>query len=135
MQYTQSSEVLAYLGDAAYELAVRRACLDAGIIDLAVLNRVVTAQVRATAQSAAVERILPHLTTEEEELYRRGRNRHRVAAPKSASAVEYRRATGLETLFGALSLTGQDARFVELFSLCCPQEMLLLAASQAGKAI
>ena len=129
-----SSEVLAYIGDAAYELAVRRACVAEGICDLAILNRVVTAQVRAVAQSAAVERLLPHLTEEEEGVFRRGRNKHRVAAPKSASAQEYRRATGLEALFGWLSLTESTARFAELFSVCCPREVLLAALEAAQPA-
>ena len=129
-----SSEILAYIGDAAYELAVRRTSIALGICDLAILNRVVTAQVRAVAQSEAVERLLSHLTEEEEGVFRRGRNKHRVSAPKSASAQEYRRATGLEALFGWLSLTGSEVRFAELFAICCPREILLAAAEAARPA-
>ena len=131
---TYSSEILAYIGDAAYELAVRRACVAEGITDIGILNRVVTAQVRAVAQSEAVERLLPHLSEEEEGVFRRGRNKHRVAAPKSASAQEYRRATGLEALFGWLTLAGLEARFAELFAICCPQEILTAAVAAAQPA-
>lgn len=129
-----SSEILAYIGDAAYELAVRRACLAEGICDLKILNRVVTAQVRAVAQSEAVERLLPHLSEEEEGVFHRGRNKHRVSAPKSASAQEYRRATGLEALFGWLTLSAREARFAELFAIACPRESLLAAAEAARPA-
>lgn len=128
---TYSSEILAYVGDAAYELAVRRACIAEGICDLAVLNRVVTAQVCAVAQSEAVERLLPHLTETEEGVFRRGRNKHRVATPKSATAQEYRRATGLEALFGWLCLCQMEERFQTLFQICCPREQLLAAAEAA----
>ena len=129
-----SSEILAYIGDAAYELAVRRACVEAGICDLAILNRVVTAQVCAVAQSQAVERLLPLLTEAESDVFRRGRNKHRVATPKSASAQEYRRATGFEALFGFLSLTGAEDRFAELLAIACPREALLAAAETARPA-
>ena len=37
--------------------------------------------------------------------------------PKSASVAEYRRATGMEALFGYLHLTGQTQRIRELFSI------------------
>jgi len=79
------------------------------------LNNMALSYVRATAQSDAVERILPHLTEEETAVFKRGRNAHGIAIPKSASASQYRRATGLEALFGYLSLHGREERMKELF--------------------
>ena len=84
---------LAYLGDAVFEVLVR-----------------------ATAQSAGLERLLPHLSAQEEADFRRGRN-GAGAHPKSATALEYRRATGLEALFGALYLRGEAERAKDLFLL------------------
>ena len=81
-----------------------------------------------------MEVILPQLTEAETEVYKRGRNRHRVATPKSANAQEYRRATGLECVFGALYLSGEQMRFDTLFALCCTKENLLLAADRAKPA-
>ena len=70
--------------------------------------------VQATEQSKAFENILPVLTEEELEIYKRGRNA-KGRVPKSASPADYRRATGLECLFGYLYLSGEQGRVRELF--------------------
>ena len=113
---------LAYLGDAAIEVLVRERLLRTGISDVGKLNRMAADYVRATVQSAAVERILSVLTEEETDLYKRGRNTHGLAIPRSASAGEYRRATGMESLFGGLYLAGKSDRMRELFDLAYPME-------------
>jgi ribonuclease-3 family protein len=59
----------------------------------------------------------PHFTEEEAAIYRRGRNMGHGNVPKSASVAEYRRATGMEVLFGYLHLTGQTERLDHLFRL------------------
>ena len=64
------------------------------------------------------EKILPHLTEEEQAYYRRGKNSHTHAAPKSATPQEYAKATGFETLVGALYLLGRKDRLMELFAVC-----------------
>ena len=50
--------------------------------------------------------------------FRRGKNAHTHAAPKSATPQEYAKATGFETLFGALYLLGRKDRLMELFAIC-----------------
>ena len=67
---------------------------------------------RAEAQSEAMERLLPHLTEEEEAAYKRGRNAH-----TARNSAEYHRATGLEALFGYLYLDGRLERIQELFAI------------------
>lgn len=109
---------LAYLGDAVFEVLVREHLLETGISDVGRLNELALSYVRATAQSRAIEALLPYLTEEETSDYKRGRN-GAGAHPKSASVVEYRRATGLEALFGALWLRGETARARELFARYC----------------
>ena len=113
---------LAYLGDAVLEVQTRKRLLCLGITDLKTLNKKALSYVRAVDQSAAVERLLPHLSEEEEAVYKRGRNSHGVSAPKSASIAEYRRATGMEALFGWLYLKEEHARIEELFALAYPAE-------------
>ena len=71
--------------------------------------------VKATNQARLVDILLPHLTEEELAFYRRGKNAHVHAVPKSASPAEYAKATGLEALFGALYLMGRTDRLNELF--------------------
>ena len=116
-QETLSSAQLAYLGDAVLELMTRRHLLQSGVAHVGKLNAMALSYMRATAQSDAVERILPHLSEEETAVYKRGRNAHGVSIPKSASASQYRRATGMEALFGYLYLMGREERLQELFLL------------------
>ena len=71
--------------------------------------------VKATAQAEFADKLLPLLTQEEMAYYRRGKNAHVHAVPKSATAAEYAKATGLEALFGALYLAGKTDRINELF--------------------
>lgn len=108
---------LAYLGDAVLEVSTRRYLLATGVSDVGKLNAQALLFVKATAQSLAVERLLPHLTEKETAIFKRGRNAHGVAIPKSASAAQYRRATGMEALFGYLYLKGEEERIRELFAL------------------
>ena len=107
---------LAYLGDAVFEVLVRERLVKSGVSDPGKLNAMALSYVRATAQSAGLERLLPHLSEQEEADFRRGRN-GAGAHPKSATALEYRRATGLEALFGALYLRGEAERAKDLFLL------------------
>lgn len=112
-----SASALAYLGDAVLELYVREYLVTRGITSSKELNDAALAFVRAHAQSEALEHILPHLSERETEIYKNGRNNNKVSVPKSASALDYRRATGFETLFGYLHLAGEKSRMDELFAL------------------
>ena len=76
-----------------------------------------TAHVAAPAQARFLDAILPHLTDEEQAIYRRGRNTHVHGVPKNATHGEYAKATGLEALLGSLWLSGQQERINELFCL------------------
>ena len=108
---------LAYLGDSVIEVLARERLVSAGIPDSARLNLAAAKYVRATVQSDAVERILPLLDEAEAAVYRRARNVGHTNTPRSASPAEYRRATGMEALFGWLWLGGEEgnSRARELF--------------------
>ena len=111
---------LAYLGDAVLELLVRERLLYSGMRTAAKLNRAALSYVKATAQSETFSRIEGMLLDEELDFYRRGRNANGISIPNSASAVEYRRATGFEALFGALYLAGEHERIKVLFEAAFP---------------
>lgn len=118
MNVTEYSPLaLAYLGDAYYELLVRAYLLEQGNMPTAELNRRAKEYVTAVKQSAMVDIILPHLSESETAAYKRGRNAHSAHTPKSAAAVQYRRATGLECLFGYLFVKGETERARQLFEL------------------
>lgn len=111
-----SAAGLAHVGDAVLELMVRTWLCQHGKATNSGLHRATVQYVNATAQAAAMERLLPCLTDEEQALYRRGRNAHTHAAPKGATPGQYARATGMETLFGGLYLAGRRDRINELFA-------------------
>ena len=106
---------LAHVGDGVYEILVRSYLCATGDHTLKRLHHDSVELVKAPAQARLVEKILPELTEEEQDYYRRGKNSHTHAAPKSATPKEYAMATGLETLFGALYLSGRTERLNELF--------------------
>ena len=106
---------LAHIGDAVFELLCRSYLCARGGKNVGNLHRDTIAMVKATAQAEFVDRLLPLLTEEEMAYYRRGKNAHVHAVPKSATAAEYAKATGLEALFGALYLAGKTDRLNQLF--------------------
>ena len=114
---TVSELALAHVGDEVFELLVRSELCCAGSAKVKELHARTVARVTAPAQAAFVEAVLPHLSEAETAVYKRGRNAHSHQAPKSATPGQYARATGLETLFGWLWLTGQKARVSELYAL------------------
>lgn len=124
---------LAYIGDAALEVLVRRYLVGLGINGSGKLNGLALNFVRATAQSAAVDRLLPLLNEDEEYIFRRGRNASGISAPKSASTADYRRATGLEALFGYLELAGKRDRMKELFTAAYAETIAELDASHPNR--
>lgn len=106
---------LAHIGDAVFELLCRSYLCARGGKNVGNLHRDTIAMVKATAQAEFADKLLPLLTEEEMAYYRRGKNAHVHAVPKSATAAEYAKATGLEALFGALYLAGKTQRLNELF--------------------
>lgn len=112
-----SSLGLAHLGDSVYEVMVRSWLCLHGAAKVKDLHRATVSYVAAPAQAKRTERILPILTQEEQDVFRRGRNTAPHSVPKAASRGEYQTATGLEALFGWLYLQGRTDRLNELFAL------------------
>lgn len=111
--HTLSPLALAFVGDGVYSLMVRERLLSEANRPVNDLHRLAVREVRAEAQAAAMAKILPLLTEEEEAVFKRGRNAH-----TARSGADYHRATGLESLFGYLYLAGRIDRVRELFALC-----------------
>jgi ribonuclease-3 family protein len=106
---------LAHMGDCVYEILCRAYLCARGGKTVDRLHRETIRLVKATTQAKFADKIRPLLTEEELAYYRRGKNSHVHAVPKSATPAEYAKATGLEALFGALYLSGQTERLNELF--------------------
>ena len=108
---------LAHLGDGAFELMVRSWLCLHGKATSKGLHRATVRYVAAPAQAKAVEKILPLLTEEEGDVFRRGRNTSPHSVPQNASRADYQAATGLEALFGWLWLQGRTDRLNQLFAV------------------
>lgn len=111
------SDVLAFVGDGVFGLMVREYLAVSSHCHAGEQHNRAVAMVRCEAQAEYMARILPHLTEEEEGVFRRGRNYHTSHTPRKSVAA-YRTATGLEALFGYLYLSGQTERLRELFAYC-----------------
>lgn len=121
MQYDDPSLLspltLAFFGDSVYELFVRRELLNEGSRPAGELHRKAVEMVRASAQAAVYDNLLAVITEEEEAILKRGRNANSTHIPKSSSPAQYRKATGVEALFGWLFLSGRTDRAEELFKI------------------
>ena len=113
---------LAHIGDGAYELMCRAYLCQKGDKTVLKLHKDTIDMVKAPAQAKFADKLLPHLDEEEQGYSRRGKNAHTHASPKSATKQEYAKATGLETLFGALYLLGRTDRLNQLFDLIVSEE-------------
>lgn len=109
---------LAYIGDGVFELFVRTALVSSGQQDPNQLHEVASRLVRAEAQASMVHLLLPHLSEEEADIVRRGRNAKPGHAPKNAPVTAYRYSTGLEALLGYLFLSGRSERLLEILHMC-----------------
>ena len=108
---------LAHMGDCVFEILVRAYLCAKGEKTVDKLHRDTINMVKATAQAAFADKMLPLLTEEELAYYRRGKNSHVHAVPKSATPAQYAKATGVEALFGYLFLSGQKERANEIFNI------------------
>ena len=113
---------LAHLGDAVFEVMVRSWLCLHGKASARGLHKATVRYVAAPAQARAVEKILPLLTGEEGDVFRRGRNTSPHSVPQAASRADYQAATGLEALFGWLWLQGRTQRLNQLFAVMMEEE-------------
>ncbi|WP_057876374.1 Mini-ribonuclease 3 [Liquorilactobacillus aquaticus] len=111
---------LAYMGDAIYEVYIRKHLLQAGITKPTKLHHRATHYVSAKAQAFLIDKMEEKslMTELEAEYYRRGRNAKSHTSAKNTSVLTYRISTGFEALFGYLFLSGQIKRLEQLVKWC-----------------
>jgi ribonuclease-3 family protein len=105
--------VLAYIGDAVYELLVRTHIVAAGHRRLKDIHLGTVELVKADNQARFIRQIADELSAEEQDVVRRGRNTH-SNPPKNADMQAYRMSTGFEALLGYLYLKGEEERLLYL---------------------
>lgn len=112
---------LAFLGDSVYDTLVREYLLRKANMPVAKLHSAKIRLVCAEFQSDAYDVLSENLTEHELSVLKRGRNATGNTVPKHADAVQYRRATAIECLFGYLYITGQNERISQLFEVMIPE--------------
>lgn len=108
---------LAHVGDAVFELMARTWLCMGGALTAKRLHGGAVELVSAKAQAAVAAAVLPLLSGEEAAVFKRGRNAHVNSIPNACTYEEYHLATGIETLFGYLYLSGRQDRLDELFGI------------------
>lgn len=114
--------ILAYLGDSYYETLAREYVVSDGDCLVSKTNERIKRFITAVSQSKIVDILLPLLDDTEVWFYKSGRNARNTHHSRSAEAVEYRRATGLECLYGYFYLSGNQQRAKELFLIAAKQQ-------------
>lgn len=110
--------VLAYVGDAVFEILVRKYIVSLGNAPVNELNKKARSIVNAENQARLYLVLKNYLTDEEISVMKRGRNAKSFTKAKNQSVTDYRHATGVEALFGYLYLKGDNDRIAELFNIC-----------------
>lgn len=117
---TLNGQTLAYLGDAVYEVIIRRHLVKGGIVKPQVLQQEATHYVSAKAQAGLVTKMQDEERLTEEELtaFRRGRNAKSHTKAKNTSLKTYQLSTGFEAMIGYLDLLNKNERVQEITEWC-----------------
>ena len=108
---------LAYLGDAAHSLYVRRMLVGRGISKSGELNTEAQKYVTAERQAEMMKKIRGELLPDECDVYRRAENSTHLNKPRHARLADYRAATGFEAVVGMLEWLGDRERLDYLMNI------------------
>ena len=113
-----NATTLAYIGDAVMSLWVRELLVEQGWQKPKILQQKSIAWVSARAQAKIVIALLEEdfFTETERAVFMRGRNAKCESHAKNADMIEYRMATGLETLIGYLYLNKEEVLLQALWA-------------------
>jgi len=111
-----SPAVLAYVGDAVYELYIRSLMARNYEADMDFLHKQTVGCVKAEAQARLLREIEKILSEEELRVVKRGRNSKSGHVPRKTDVLDYRYSTAFECLIGYLYLAGRLERLNEVLS-------------------
>ena len=115
MEY--NSLVLAYIGDAIYEVLVRKYLIDKNFVKVNDLQKHALNYVSAKNQALFLKELLDNIffTSDEIEIIKRARNTKTHSKPKNCDILTYKHATALESVFGYLYMNNKFDRIKEIF--------------------
>lgn len=114
---TMTGGVLAYIGDAVLSLQVREYLVSRGFTKSKDLQKMSEVFVSANGQAEFARYLLEEvaLSSEELDIFRRGRNHKSDTVPKNSDVLSYRLATGLEALWGYYYVEKKEQRLVQMW--------------------
>lgn len=104
-----SAVVLAYIGDAVFELMIRTHLVAGGNRKVKDIHHETVEMVRAESQARVIRHIFDDLSEEEQDIVMRGRNA-KSTPPRHTKPGDYKMSTGFEALLGYLYLKGNEER-------------------------
>ncbi len=115
---------LAYLGDAIYEVYIRKHLIDKGIVKVNDLQKEAVNYVSAKAMSKYLLKMMDDnfFTEDEIDIIKRGRN-HKSRNPRHVDVQTYHNATGLETLIGDLYMNNNIKRIDEIMEYILKEDL------------
>ena len=108
--YQYSPLALAYMGDSILDLLVKKYFVTHSNMQPHKYHVEVSKIVKAVNQADYIDRIMEELSEDELDVYKRGRNTNTHSKAKNATMGQYRKAPGLEALYGYLYLKGDMER-------------------------
>lgn len=114
--FRENPSVLAFIGDAVYEVYVRKQIYGKGILSPDRMNTAAIRYVRAEAQAAVYDALLSELNEKEQSVVRRAKNHKITSMPGNIDFMTYKKATAFEALIGYLDLIGDTDRLNEVLT-------------------
>ena len=107
---------LAFIGDAIWELEIRKHYLQFGY-NIPTLNKYVKNKVNARYQSLIYKQIIEELDEEFKVIGKRAKNSNIKAFPKTCTVMEYKEATALEAVVGAMYLLNKEEEIKKIINI------------------
>ena len=107
---------LAFIGDAIWELEIRRYYLQFGY-SIPTLNKYVKNKVNARYQSLIYKQIIEELDEKFKVIGKRAKNSNIKTFPKTCTVMEYKEATALEAVVGAMYLLNKEEEIKKIINI------------------
>ena len=107
---------LAFIGDAIWELEIRKHYLQFGY-NIPTLNKYVKNKVNARYQSLIYKQIIEDLDEEFKTIGKRAKNSNIKTFPKTCTVMEYKEATALEAVVGAMYLLNEEEEIKKIINI------------------
>lgn len=115
---TVPAQTLAFIGDAVYNVYIRTYLTSISTAKSGILHNMSIKYVSAKGQALTIEKIMEELNDDEISIYKRGRNTNIPSVSKHVDVIEYKKATGFESLIGYLYVTKQTQRLDYIVKKC-----------------